>query len=96
MSMPSVQGPSVDPVIGAPLFIFPPDLVIAQCKAGISIVRLNARVGAARRMAGAHQGRTRRIRQGGPERPSAPFAVPDRIAQQPSRSGSGAKSTRCR
>ena len=41
-----VQGPSVDPVIGAPLFIISvPDLVIAQCKAGIvgSFPALNAR-----------------------------------------------------
>ena len=64
MSMPALfKGRLSIPVIGSPLFIISvPDLVIAQCKAGVvgSFPALNARpAGAARRMAGADQGRAR-------------------------------------
>ena len=96
MSMPALfKGRLSIPVIGAPLFIISvPDLVIAQCKAGVvgSFPALNARpAGTARRMAGADQGRTRRLRQGASG--AAVGAVrgqPDRAPlQQPARAGSG-------
>src|SRR3982074_3165097 len=80
MSMASAsKGRLSIPVIGAPLFIISvPDLVIAQCKAGVvgSFPALNARPPALLEQWIA------RIKQGlaahdkaNPDRPSAPFAV---------------------
>src|SRR5712672_201663 len=80
MSMPALfKGRLSIPVIGAPLFIISvPDLVIAQCKAGVvgSFPALNARPPALL------DEWLARIRQelaaydkAHPERPSAPFAV---------------------
>src|ERR1700749_3516035 len=80
MSMPALfKGRLSIPVIGAPLFIISvPDLVIAQCKAGIvgSFPALNARPASLldewlQRIPGglAQWGR------GHPEAPSAPYAV---------------------
>src|SRR4029450_6493041 len=80
MSMPALfKGRLSIPVIGAPLFIISvPDLVIAQCKAGIvgSFPALNARPPALldewivriKQELAAHD-------KAHPERPSAPFAV---------------------
>src|SRR3981189_94443 len=80
MSMPAVfKGRLSIPVIGAPLFIISvPDLVIAQCKAGIvgSFPALNARPPALleewlvriKEELAAHD-------KAHPDRPSAPFAV---------------------
>jgi nitronate monooxygenase len=80
MSMPGLfKGRLAIPVIGAPLFIISvPDLVIAQCKAGVvgSFPALNARPQALldewlariREELAAHD-------KAHPERPSAPFAV---------------------
>src|SRR5260370_7465213 len=80
MSMPALfKGRLAIPVIGAPLFIISvPDLVIAQCKAGIvgSFPALNARPPALldewlariREELAAHD-------KAHPARPSAPFAV---------------------
>src|SRR5580658_2305495 len=80
MSMPALfEGRLSIPVIGAPLFIISvPDLVIAQCKAGIvgSFPALNARPPALldewlariREELAAHD-------KSNPDRPSAPFAV---------------------
>ena len=64
MSMPALfKGRLSIPVIGSPLFIISvPDLVIAQCKAGVvgSFPSLNARPPElARRMAGADHRRAR-------------------------------------
>ena len=67
------------PVIGAPLFIISnPDLVIAQCTAGVvgAFPALNARpAGGARRTGSPHPGRARRVGRAHPDRPAAPFAV---------------------
>src|SRR5665213_3927696 len=87
MSMPALfKGRLSIPVIGAPLFIISvPDLVIAQCKAGIvgSFPALNARPPALldewltriRQELAAYD-------QAHPERPSAPFAV-NQIVHRP-------------
>ncbi len=67
------------PVIGSPLFIISnPDLVIAQCKAGMvgSFPSLNARPDrGARAVADPDQDRARRQEPAHPDRPAAPFAV---------------------
>jgi len=96
MSMPALFKRRLSiPVIGAPLFIISvPDLVIAQCKAGVvgSFPALNARPAALLdEWIRADQGRTRRPRQGASG--SAVGAVrrePDRAqVEQPARSRSG-------
>ena len=66
MSMPALfKGRLSIPVIGSPLFIISvPDLVIAQCKAGVvgSFPALNARPAALLdELAGAHHRRARRL-----------------------------------
>src|SRR5437868_15541694 len=80
MSMPALfEGRLSIPVIGAPLFIISvPDLVIAQCKAGVvgSFPALNARppelldewLGRIKEELAAHD-------KANPQAPSAPFAV---------------------
>jgi nitronate monooxygenase len=80
MSMPALfKGRLSIPVIGAPLFIISvPDLVIAQCKAGVvgSFPALNARppalldewIARIKQELAAHD-------KANPDRPSAPFAV---------------------
>jgi nitronate monooxygenase len=97
MSMPALfKGRLSLPVIGAPLFIISvPDLVIAQCKAGVvgSFPALNARPPA---LLDEWLARIKEelaaYDKAHPERPSAPFAVNQDRAQveQPARSGSGA------
>ena len=97
MSMPALfKGRLSIPVIGAPLFIISvPDLVIAQCKAGVvgSFPALNARPPELLdEWLRADQGRTRGLRQGasGPA-VGAVRGQPDRAqVEQPARSRPGA------
>jgi nitronate monooxygenase len=67
------------PVIGSPLFIISnPDLVIAQCKAGVVgsfPLAQRASHRTARRVAFPHQRRTRRARRANPAAKIAPYAV---------------------
>src|SRR5258707_15071972 len=95
MSMPALfKGRLSLPVIGAPLFIISvPDLVIAQCKAGIvgSFPGLNARppalldewLGRVREELAGH-------RKADPEAPAAPFAGNQVVHRRDNRPGTEA------